>query len=267
MPPNPNGYTDGSVKNPLSCLWQMAGYGMYWLEPPSENENIEMTKYTFSEAAEGGVIMWGHMAGQQCHSTRTELAALLIAMLRPIPLHIATDSAALITKAEQLMDAAVIWQLSTTAQNRTTKNPCGKPWGLQKDGDLWERFWAASLLRGPRTLRLTKVKGHTTLKDQEEGKITAEQRQGNAFSDTAADAGAHQTMPGLLHLTKWMAARHKDYCNFMTRVHKYNIANLKMEKQLREDHQKDDRGKKPKKQNCHHLRHGTNDQKRDRDTT
>ena len=116
-------------------------------------------------------------------------------------------------------------------------------------------------------MRLTKVKGHTTLKDQAEGEINAEQRQGNAFSDTAADAGAHQTMPGLLHLTKWMAARHKDYCNFMTRVHKYNIANLKMEKQLREDQQKDDRGKKPKNKHCHHLRHGTGDQKRIRYTT
>ena len=246
IPEKPNGYTDGSVKNPASCLWQMAGYGMYWPEPPAEHENHELTKYTYSQAAEEGVIMWGHMAGQQCHSTRTELAARLIAMLRPIPLHIATDSAALIHKAEYLMDAAAIWQLTTMTQNRTTKNPCGKPWGLQKDGDLWERFWAASLLRGPRTLKLTKVKGHTTIKDVEEGTITHELRKGNDFSDTAADNGAHQAMPGLLHLTKWMAARHKGYCNFMTRVHKFLIANSKMEKQIREENKKHDIAKKPK---------------------
>ena len=52
------------------------------------------------------------------------------------------------------------------------------PWSLQKDGDLWERFWAASLLRGPRMLKLTKVKGHTTLKDLVDGKITEEDRTG-----------------------------------------------------------------------------------------
>ena len=100
-------------------------------------------------------------------------------------------------------------------------------------------------------MKLTKGKGHTTLKDLEDGKITVEQRKGNAFSDTAADAGSHQAMPGLLHLTKWMAARHKQYCKFMDRVHRFIIANLKMEKRLRaETHKRCTWDKNERQTNC-----------------
>ena len=71
--------------------------------------------------------MWGHMGVQHSHSTSTELAALLVAMLRPIPLHIATDSQALIDKAGFLIQAAVEWQLTCGTEQWNTKNPCGKP--------------------------------------------------------------------------------------------------------------------------------------------
>lgn len=93
------------------------------------------------------------------------------------------------------MRASNIWQLSTATEQWNTKNPCGKPWGLQKDGDRWERCWAATLLRGPNTLKLTNVKGHTTLKDLVDGKISKEDRDGNGQADTAADAGTQEGIP------------------------------------------------------------------------
>lgn len=125
------------------------------------------------------------------------------------------------------MGAAVLWQMQMGMENWNTKNPCGRPWGLQKDGDLWEQFWAATLLRGPRTLKLTKVKGHTTLKDLVEGKITEEMREGNNCADKAADAGTKEGMPGLAQLANWLAARHKQHRAFMSRVHKMIIATLR----------------------------------------
>ena len=57
--------------------------------------------FTFQQQAQDGVIMWGGMAGQHSHSTRAELAALFVAMIRPKPLHIATASQAMIDKAEK----------------------------------------------------------------------------------------------------------------------------------------------------------------------
>ena len=196
-PVKPMGYTDGGVKNPHSHLLQMAGFGLWWPNPPEVGEDDQITRYTYQRQAEQGVLMWGNMSGQESHSTRTELAAVLIAMLRPIPLHIASDSQAMIDKANMLIDAAILWQLRTSTDDWTTANPCGRPWGLQKDGDLWERFWAASLLRGPRTLKLTKVKGHTTTKDVQSGIITAENREGNRHADIAATLGTEEGMPGL----------------------------------------------------------------------
>ena len=77
--------------------------------------------------------------------------------------------------------------------------------GLQKDGDLWERFWAASILRGPRTLRLTKVKAHCGQAEIEQGIITKENKIGNDFSDTAATRGTGEGMPGLLQLANWLS--------------------------------------------------------------
>ena len=97
----PIGFTGGSVKNPESSDWQMAGFGMYWPEPLTDEEKAQIQMYTFHQKEKDGTSMWGRMTGQHAHSTRTELAALLIARLRPIPLHIATDSQALIDKAEK----------------------------------------------------------------------------------------------------------------------------------------------------------------------
>ena len=91
-------------------------------------------------------------------------------------------------------------------------------------------FWAASLLRGPRLLRLTKVQGHTTLRDLADGKIIEANREGGDKADVAADAGTNERMPGLLQLTKWMAMRHNLYCRFMTRVHRVIVETMNVEK-------------------------------------
>lgn len=240
-PKKPNGYIDGGVKNPKSSAWQMAVYGMWWPDPPSESENEQMTRYTFQQTVAQGTMMWGSMVGQHAHSTRTEHAALLIAMLSPIPLNIATDSQAMMDKAEYLINQAILWQLKMGTDQWTTATPCGKAWGLQKDGDLWEVFWAASLLRGPRTLKLTKVKSHCGLKDVKAGVITEEDRRGNGHADDAATAGTDQHFPGLLRLASWLAQRHQDYCSFMTRVHKYIISVSQKEKEIREEISKERR--------------------------
>ena len=202
------GYCDGGVKNPGSSAWQIAGFGIWWIDKVPEEENKAMAKYTYQYHQGEGSTMWANMAGQHAHSTRTEIAAVLIAMLRPVPLHLGSDSQAMIDKANFLMNAAVLWQLRMGTNHWTTKNPCKKPWSLQKDGDLWEQFWEASLIRGPRMLRLTKVKGHATLKDIVTGKSTEEHKKGSDMADTAATAGAGEGMPVLLEFANWLSDQH-----------------------------------------------------------
>ena len=45
--------------------------------------------------------------------------------------------------------------------------------------------------RGRETIRVTKVKGHATDADVEQGRVRLEDQLGNAEADTAADLGRH----------------------------------------------------------------------------
>ena len=45
-----------------------------------------------------------------------------------------------------------------------------KQFGLQSDGDLWVEFWRIFEARGAESVRYTKVKGHATMEQVEEGK-------------------------------------------------------------------------------------------------
>ena len=61
-----------------------------------------------------------------------------------------------------------------------------KPSPLAKDGDL---VVLAQYIRGRKTVRVTKVKGHATDADVEQGRVRLEDRLGNAQADAAADLG------------------------------------------------------------------------------
>ena len=68
-------------------------------------------------------------------------------------------------------------------------NPYKRAWGLQRDGDLWELAWKATLRRGAANQQVRKVKGHATKQDVEEGRSNENDREGNKVSDDYADVG------------------------------------------------------------------------------
>jgi hypothetical protein len=153
-------------------------------------------------------------------------------------LHIATDSQAVVRNAGYLIRTAVKWNNLVGIPAHTRRNPCGRPWSMQPDGDLWQQFWNAILARGPASIRITKVKGHATDKDISEGKSTEVHRKGNDEADKAATAGTEAVMSGLVALASWMHDRHTSYCKFMHKVHTVIIAVHKAEKQERQDKEK-----------------------------
>ena len=69
----------------------------------------------------------------------------------PIRSMYSTDSASMLGKAKQLIAAAKEYLLKKEAGGGKAhmRNPFRKPWGLQKDGDLWEQAWKAIVKRGP----------------------------------------------------------------------------------------------------------------------
>ena len=68
-------------------------------------------------------------------------------------------------------------------------NPFKKPWGTQKDGDLWQQAWRAIIRKGVSNQRLRKVKGHATQCDIDKGISTAKNKEGNDKSDKNVDDG------------------------------------------------------------------------------
>ena len=88
------------------------------------------------------------LAGPLQSSNRTELAAIILAALAPVPLHIASDSVNTSAGAEEIPGGAV--------------DLARKPWALRTNVDLWARFLAILSQRGFSSFRTSKVKAHLT---------------------------------------------------------------------------------------------------------
>ena len=94
-------------------------------------------------------------------------------------------------KAEHIIRMATEIQKKESEGIKVTNksNPYKKPWGLQRDGDLWEMAWKAILKRAANSQEVRKVKGHATKQDIEEGRSNAVDKEGNERSDENADEG------------------------------------------------------------------------------
>ena len=129
------------------------------------------TQYAYCEQNAEGVGQWNAMHGQCSSSTRMELAAWVVALTRAVPVHMETDSQSMMNKAMKIIDTAHKWSRADTEYWWLNRNPFRRPWSLQKDGDLWKLAWEAVLERGPRSQTLTKVKGHVTDQQVQQGVV------------------------------------------------------------------------------------------------
>ena len=68
--------------------------------------------YTATEQTDEGKLQWSLMPGQRCSSTRVEIVAAAISLVKNAALHIGTDSAAMLAKASKLQTAAAEWTRS-----------------------------------------------------------------------------------------------------------------------------------------------------------
>jgi len=234
-------YGDGSLTDPTSWWAALGGFGTW------------MPKWCSADATEPSqneTSLFGAAVGQTGSSTRMELMAWLSVLAMPIRSNYATDSAAMLGKARRLIEAA-----AKQEENRATasesgarmaaqtqdssrsgmKNPFGKPWAVQTDGDLWEQAWAAVTKRGATNQRLRKVKGHATKDDVDAGRATQEDKHGNDMSDENADKGVQAIGgAGLVRLARWTTKRHANYKKFMGKIHNFIHKITVAEKEERE---------------------------------
>ena len=238
----PDTFSDGGVKNPSNQAWSLGGYGVWTKEAKestAEHHEDSLVKYYHEREADQGIARWGPLAGFATSSTRNELAAAILALMFPRPVHIGSDSKAFVDKANYLLRAAKKWLITFGTASHNVRNPMGKPWAMQTDGDLWIIFWEAILIRGPDSSAFTWVKGHVTDVDIANGISNATLKYGNDQSDIAATNGTAAHRAGLLALCRWAARRHADYVKFTHKVQVFIVLMCREEKRIRHE-------KKPK---------------------
>ena len=117
------------------------------------------------------------VGGRAGRSTRTELAAALIAIACDGPMHIGTDSKAFRDRAVRYL--------------AHLRDPSASPLRIATiaDGDLWDLFLRCAASKGPHSIRISKVKGHVTDDMVASGMHEAQHKDGNDRADAAATEG------------------------------------------------------------------------------
>ena len=147
------------------------------------------------------MAMWGPLKGMWQSSTRAELAALVIAMHIEVPLHIGIDNKAVVDKATALIEKA---RQIAKKGGKQPKRIMKRPWSLQNDGDLWANFWETLMIRSPGSIWVTKVKGHATEVQVQQGQVEEDDKKGNDEADRAAGEGVDEHVQGLREYTAWL---------------------------------------------------------------
>ena len=173
-PKDINVYTDGSWIHPLKQFLGMGGAGVWW---PNRNPDIRHRLSTseqelaYYQVLEGGVMLFTPIGGYHGSSTRTELAAAIVALMANGPIHIGTDSKAFMDKAID-----ILYKLRSDL-------PIKHNWKTMSDGDLWEHFTKAAEAKGPNSINITKVKGHVTTQQNLDNIYRDVDKQGNDKAD------------------------------------------------------------------------------------
>ena len=90
-------------------------------------------------------------------------------------------------------------------------------------------------MRKPSSVRFSKVKGHATEKQVNEGKVSRKDKHGNDMSDDAAGKGS-KLQESLLLLATVYKERERRYASLAERIHNVIIAVMKVAKvQVDED--------------------------------
>ena len=224
-------------------MWALGGFGIWTATEKSNTADAfdeQQSTFDHERHADNDLARWGPLAGFATSSTRNELAAAIMGLLMPRPVHIGSDSKTFVDKANFLKKHARHWTISYGTEHHRTRNPCKRPWAMQVDGDLWQSCWQAMVTRGPHSARFTWVKGHATANDIEKGISNAILKYGNDQSDRAATEGTAAHQPGMLALCRWTATKHANYVEFMHRIHRFIVKMCKAEKRARSELQPKD---------------------------
>ena len=123
-PEVPNVYTDGGLMHPSQVNWQLGTYATWHPQRVMQSEPV--SDFELDNASlrvqPNGIALAGKLADFASSSTRLEIAAGVLAMARPQPISVLSDSASFLKKANAIL-------INPFAKQ-------SKPWPLQTNGDL-----------------------------------------------------------------------------------------------------------------------------------
>ena len=168
VPEEPNAYADGSLKQSKGACWQTGGAGVWMPDRKIEDLTEQEKKYTTQEEAYGGIMMWCAFNTLINSSTRCELGAAIISMLKGKALNVGIDNAAVVGIGTKIINHV---KLKAEAKLRGEKGqlmlggktsklhretPFKNNWGNFKNGDLWKIFTNCIGQRGVEKTQITK---------------------------------------------------------------------------------------------------------------
>ncbi len=222
-PDDINVYTDGSWINPLKQFLGIGGAGVWWPQRQTQvKHRLSQAEKELAYAIQKpeGLMLYTKIGGYTGSSTRTELAAAIIAIAANGPVHIGTDSQAFMDRAHIIMHRI---------RKRRSKKTNYK---VLSDGDLWEHFEKAVRAKGVHAVRITKVKGHVSQEQVDAQQYRAADKRGNDKADEAADVGTQLYGKNVTETANFFHTRHHRYTNFMLDVAKHIVEGYLIHRKL-----------------------------------
>ncbi len=219
-----NVYTDGSWIFPLKQFLGLGGAGIWW---PARNLVDVPLSTAEEELAHGdcnaeGVRLFTSIGGFGGSSTRTELAAGVIAISSQGPVRLGTDSEAFRSNA-----VGIIESIKRSDRRKAQ-------WKTTSDGDLWEHFFKAVAAKGAHSVRITKVKGHATEEQVAAGEVRSQGKSGNDAADAVADLGVKVHGEDLIKLGGLCRGRRKRYTRLVGNIQQHIVEAYQIHWQLKD---------------------------------
>ena len=158
-------------------MFGLGGAGVWWpgrniVDQPLHSNEVSCAVHAWQP---DGLALWGGVFGPMSDSTRTEIAAGLLALSGPGSVHFASDSLNFVRDANSILEGV--------GHRRT------KPWSLMPNGDLWAIFDEHATHKGKHAIKATWVKGHATEQHIAEGVTTHTHKVNNDRVDKLARMG------------------------------------------------------------------------------
>jgi ribonuclease HI len=217
-----NVFTDGSWQFPLEKYFSLGGAGVWWPNRKSTTLSTAEKDLALTAIEDQGIKLCAAIGGYTGSSTRTEIAAGIIAICCHGPAHIGSDSEVFVNGANEVI---------RMINEGTIHKKC---WKIVSDGDLWEHFTNACIAKTTQAVRVTWVKGHATEEHIRIGVSTEQNRTGNDKADKLADLGVKMHGEETFDLARMFSKRHAEYTKFMQKVAQHIVEAHLIHKRLLE---------------------------------